>query len=731
MRLFEQKPSRYPGAVLAICLIALSSCEVGSATKGKSPFRAPASKNSDVTSATSTVEVATSFNVNVTVKDKSGYGIPNVVPTVTMSKSVTGTTGVTSGGCSSTNQRGITVCSLRASLPGTYSVSVLTPVAITAAATVTVESYPRTLSFSIQPSASTVSAVVIDAQPKVLVLDKAGNPVTLPGTVTLTMSGTPTTAVLSGTTAVAAGADGFADFEFSDAARTIANNLSVNLIGTYNLTASLTHGTTGTITATSSAFTIAAGAATKLLFSVSPSASSPTDTAFSLQPVVIQADAQNNAVTTDSTCQVSLSLSGGQVSTGDQLLGSTTAMTMTAGVANFANQNLRVKRIGGPDAVLSNYQLTATASGSCNGLTAGVSSQFAITLAGLPRQLRLVQPPGTAALNESWLNQPIIGVLDVLGVPVAGDNLTSISMTKDVASPAGTLVGSTTVQVVNGTANFSALKVTGTAVGQAGTYFYDFTGINPGLTITGLDNVSQVVSANGLTPTQMRFRVQPTSVAVREEMPVIEVKTVDASGFFCFNDNASQVKLSYTPPSATDRMQQPVGFPLGVFPAADITGDQNVVNGIASFSGIAFTASGAKQITAIGGTSSPGLTAQPSDIFAINSFSSTKDHLSFTCASCLQPNDTTVASGWSQNPKVGVLDQFDNLITTDNTTVVTLTCVQTPTCTLLGTTSKRVTGGIADFSGLGVRMGTATTGVLIDATSSPLIKAQSNSFNEL
>jgi len=167
----------------------------------------------------------------------------------------------------------------------------------------------------------------------------------------------------------------------------------------------------------------------------------------------------------------------------------------------------------------------------------------------------------------------------------------------------------------------------------------------------------------------------------------------------------------------------------------DITADGiNVVNGIATFSGISFTASGAKQVTAIGGSASPALTTINSDIFAINNHSLTKDHLSFSCASCAQPSDSNVASGWSTPPRVGVMDQFGNLVTSDNDTIVTLTCVQTLGCELQGTKQKRVTGGIADFTGLGTRMGTATNGIRLDATGSPALPVQptqSNAFNEL
>jgi len=75
------------------------------------------------------------------------------------------------------------------------------------------------------------------------------------------------------------------------------------------------------------------------------------------------------------------------------------------------------------------------------------------------------------------------------------------------------------------------------------------------------------------------------------------------------------------------------------------------------------------------------------------------------------------------------------VITSDNDTIITLDCIHTTTCTLLGTTQVKVTNGSARFSNLRLNTGDLQTGVIINATASPALPitapAQSNSFDEL
>src|SRR5437667_1790187 len=138
------------------------------------------------------------------------------------------------------------------------------------------------LGFSVQPS-NTVAGAGITPAVQVTALDGQGNTATgFTSNVTVALGASPGGGTLSGTTTVAAVA-GVATFP----------GVSINKVGTgYTLTASAT-GATGT---TSAAFTIAPGAASHLVFSVQPSA---TTAGAAITPAVqlTAEDAQGNTAT--------------------------------------------------------------------------------------------------------------------------------------------------------------------------------------------------------------------------------------------------------------------------------------------------------------------------------------------------------------------------------------------------------------------------------------------------
>ena len=776
------KNYRKSPALLAAAALFLAGCEVGSSTKGKAPFRAPSGGTSTAAPGATTVEVATPFTVSVVVKDKSGFGIPNVTPTVTASGATSGTTGVTTQGCTVTDRKGISTCTLTATraqytAPATgevYTVSVLTPVRITAAATVTVQSIPRTLRFKQQPAAtSAVAAAPMNAQPKLELLDKAGTILdyaNIGGTGVVTMSigsATDATGVLGGDTTE--GFDnGSDDFDFTvTGADVTSNDLTINKTGTYTLLATLADNLSGTsITATSSSFTVTAGTASALKFKVQPSTTAATNVAFGTQPIVVQVDANLNEVTTDDSCIVTLTLINGTdtLEAGDQLLASSVTLTMVDGVANYGDptQSLRIKRIGLTSSPRK-YKLRATASGICNGTVNGQtvdSDDISISLALMPYQLQVIQPPSISALNESWVNQPIVGVFDINGALITSDNSTSVIMDQPTGTaPLGQLVGATTLQVTSGVAAFSGLKIFSGNVNHGNKVStYPFRGINPPLTIQSA-STTQYVSQNGFTPAALQFRVQPTSVARNEQLGVVEVKTVDTDGFFCFNDNSSSVQLMYRigDTGSDGTMENGPGFALGQeecngnAPAATdcpVTAAQTVVNGIAAFSGFNFTTQGAKRILAYDATTNGpteihnenscvvggALCGILSDIFAVNSHS-TKNKLAFECGnanSCRQPADAAGGGSWTTQPYVSVLDKFGNVVTTDNTTVITMSCVHVLGCGLNGQVQVQVSNGTARFQGLFIDQSTTAdvSDIILEATATGLIKVRSNAFTE-
>lgn len=203
------------------------------------------------------------------------------------------------------------------------------------------------LGFTRQPSTVAIANSSFAVQPQVSVQDAGGNTVTtssaavtlgltVPGSATLVCSANPRTA-----------SSGVATF----------SGCRVNRTGTYTLTA-----TSGALAfATSSNITISPGAASKLVFTTSPS-NSASDTIFSTQPVVTVQDASGNLVTT-STAAVTLSVTG--TPGGTTLSCAANPKNAVSGISSFTGCKINKK---------GTYSLTAR-SGT---LTAGTSASFAI-----------------------------------------------------------------------------------------------------------------------------------------------------------------------------------------------------------------------------------------------------------------------------------------------------------------------------------------------------------------
>ena len=169
---------------------------------------------------------------------------------------------------------------------------------------------------------------------------------------------------------------------------------------------------------------------------------------------------------------------------------------------------------------------------------------------------------------------------------------------------------------------------------------------------------------------------------------------------------------------------------------------------IAAFSGFNFTTQGAKRILAYDATTNGpteilnentcaaggALCGILSDIFAVNSHS-TKNKLAFECGnanSCRQPADAAGGGSWTTQPYVSVLDKFGNVVTTDNSTVVTMSCVHVLGCGLNGQVQVQVSNGTARFQGLFIDQSTTAdvSDIILEATATGLIKVRSNAFTE-
>ena len=165
--------------------------------------------------------------------------------------------------------------------------------------------------------------------------------------------------------------------------------------------------------------------------------------AWSAAPRLRLQDAQGNAVTTGpgSSATVGLSLSGA----GD--LGGASRQVLVAGEADFSGAGLQLG-VSGPV-----WFLTATL-GDAGGLTTH-SAVFSVA-PGPAASLRFAASPSGGQAPETWVQQPVVEVVDAAGnlVSQGADATLAVAL----SSAAGGLVGSLSRPAVGGRAVFTALR---------------------------------------------------------------------------------------------------------------------------------------------------------------------------------------------------------------------------------------------------------------------------------
>ena len=210
--------------------------------------------------------------------------------------------------------------------------------------------------------------------------------------------------------------------------------------GTYVLTAA-----GGGFTADSSSFTVGAGTPTRLVFPDRPAnqiAGQPLDA------VSVHITDNWGNIVTSATDEVTVEIGANP---GGGALQGTTTVAAAGGIATFTN--LAVSASGAA------YTLRAMASG----LRWGTSQAFTIHPAG-PQKVAFLTMPSNAAANAAIAPAVRVAVQDAMGnlVPTATNAVTLVLY----ANPAGArLLGTKTVNAVNGIATFADLKVDKAAAG--------------------------------------------------------------------------------------------------------------------------------------------------------------------------------------------------------------------------------------------------------------------------
>ena len=448
------------------------------------------------------------------------------------------------------------------------------------------------LVFSTQPS-NTAAGSSITPAVTVQVEDANNNVVTTStAAVAMAIGTNPSGGTLSGTTSVNA-VNGIATF----------SNLSINRTGTgYALAASST-GLTG---ATSNAFNITPGTASKLVFSQQPT---NAQAGSSITPAITMQveDANNNLVTT-STASIVVVIG---TNAGGGTLSGTLTQSAVNGVATFAN--LSINKTG------TGYTLAA----SSTGLAGTVSNGFNIT-AGAASKLAFNVQPSTTTAGQAISSAVTVQVQDANGNVVTTD-ASNISIT--ISAP-GAFSGSSTatVSASSGVATFSNLVPT-----VAGTFTLS---ASDGLLTSATSN-SFTVNAGALAKFVIATISSPQTAGVAFN---VTVTAQDANGNTVANYNGDGNKANLTSTGAL------VGSPITT---------ASFTNGMVVQS-VTITNTGNFTITAVGTGQGNGIGGVPSNLFTVNAG---------PAASLTVSAPASATAGTAFNFTVTAKDSFGNVAT--------------------------------------------------------------------
>ena len=626
----------------------------------------------------------------ITVEDAGGNTVNSSTASITLAiTSGTGATGATLT-CTSANplaaSSGVASfagCKIDKASSNTYTLTATSsglPNAVSSTFTIAVGAATQ-LAFTTQPNGGT-AATAWTQQPAVTVQDAGGNTVNSSLAITLAITnGTGTSgAVLSCTANTIPAIAGTASFA----------GCQINLAGSaYTLTASAT----GVSSGASSPFSISAGTATQLSFTIQPQ-TTPQSTNMASISVAVK-DAQGNTVTT-STASIALAITSG-TGTGGATFACTGGNTLAAssGVATFAS--CQINSIG------TGYTLTA----SSTGLTSAVSTTFNITISvGPATKLVFTTQPGGGTGGTAWATQPIVSVEDANGNTVTTGTGSNASITLAITSGTGAAGAALTCTSANplaataGVASFVGCKIN---LASGNTYTLT-------ATATGLTNaVSSTFSVTVGAATQLVFTTQPSGGSGGTAWSTQPAVTVEDAGGNTVTGSSASISLAITSGTGTS------GATLSC-----TTNPLSVTAGVATFAACKIDKAGTGYTLAATAT---GLTSATSSSFSITIGAATK--LAFTT----QPGGGASAAAWTTQPAVTIEDAGGNTVNSSlsvslaitggtGTSGATLTCTSNP----LGATA-----GVATFAGCKIDM--AGNNYTLTASASGLTNGTSSTFN--
>ena len=646
--------------------VAFTTQPVGGVGEGVSFPTQPVVKVQDAAGATDAADTST-----VTLAIASGPGGGVLSCTGGLSKAAVA--GVaTFSGCQITGTPGA----------GTYTLSAtdgsLTP-ATSSGFTIAVGAATK-LAITTQPVGGVAEGVNLATQPVVSVEDANGNVVsTDSSSVTLTKASGPGAGAFACTTNPLAASSGVATFAGCKITGTAA-------AGSYTLTA-----TDGALTsATTSSFTITAGAASKLAITTQPVGGVGEGVNLPTQPAVTVEDSYGNVVTSDSS-SVTLAKASGPA--GGSLACTSNPLAASSGVATFAGCQITGTAGAG------SYTLTATD----GALTSATTSSFTISVGAAAKLAITTQPVGGVAEGVNLGTQPGVSVEDAYGNVVTTDS-SSVTLAKASGPAAGSFAcTSNPLAASSGVATFAGCQITGTAA--AGSY-----------TLTATDGALTSATTSSFTinvgaAAKLAITTQPVG-GVAEGVnlgtqPVVSVE--DAYGNVVTGNSSSVTLTKASGPGAGSLSctSNPLAASAGVatFAACKITGTAAV---------------GSYTLTATDGA----LTSATTSSFTIIAGAASK------LAITTQPvGGVTEGVNLATQPVVSVEDAYGNVVTTDSSSVM-LATASGPGAGLFTCTSnpQPASAGVATFAGCRMT-GTAAAGTYtLTATDGALTAATTSSF---
>ncbi len=386
-------------------------------------------------------------------------------------------------------------------------------------------------------------------------------------------------------------------------------------------------------------------AASQLVLTQEPATLATAGVPFPLQPIIEEEDPFGNLETGDDSTVVAVSLNSG---TGP--LQGTTSITVQGGVATFTD-------------LADDTVETITLDFTGGGLSVGPSTPIVVGPGTVGKLVIVTQPSSTATAGQTLAVQPVIDVDDQFGNLETSDSSTVVSVS--LAGGLGLPDGTTSVTVENGVAVFTDLFVT-----IAGTIALDFSG-------DGLSSgPSSTIVVSPASAFRLAIHTQPSATATAGQsfatQPVID--ELDQYGNLETTDSSTVI---------TTALSFGNGPLLGTT-TATLTG------GVAAFTNLADSTIGTISLGFSGG----GLSVGPSHSITIGPGAAAQLVVQ------TQPYASVTAGNALTDPIVVVEeDQYGNIVTTDNSTVVTAS-LATGAGTLKGRTRATVVSGVASFDDL-------------------------------